>query len=163
MDRRLIHYSEKPLDKIYSEDHDSSRCGTYKTPGFWFSCEGDQDWVEWCRDNDWGDYCYAYEVFLKEDSGVLHLKDAEAIDRFSRAYGQGWGELNWLLVRADYKGLMVSPYCWERRLDNDTTWYYGWDCASGVIWDASVVERFVEIPVPDFDAEKTEITVDTEG
>ena len=35
-----------------------------------------------------------------------------------------------------------------RRLDMETRWYYGWDCASGCVWDASAVQS-VE-PLPDF-------------
>jgi hypothetical protein len=52
-----------------------------------------------------------------------------------------WGEkiyppyIDWEKVQADgYFGMEISPYLWSRRLDGGM-WYYGWDCASGVIWD----------------------------
>lgn len=28
------------------------------------------------------------------------------------------------------------------RLDNRCTWYYGWDCASGCIWDKDAIEHY---------------------
>ena len=42
--------------------------------------------------------------------------------------------INWVEVSEMYDGVEISPYQWKRRLAINFMWYYGWDCASGVIW-----------------------------
>ena len=45
---------------------------------------------------------------------------------------------DWARVGEAYPGIIIAPYIWSRRLDGPM-WYYGWDCASGCVWDPSVV------------------------
>ena len=40
---------------------------------------------------------------------------------------------------SDYQGIIIAPYLWTRRHHESTGWYYSWDCASGVIWDARAI------------------------
>lgn len=42
----------------------------------------------------------------------------------------------------------ITPYCWPARMDPDLIWYYGWDCASGCIWDASTIHQVTRITHP---------------
>jgi len=53
------------------------------------------------------------------------------------------GNINWPAVAEKYDGIIIAPYIWQRRLsDNpDHFWYYGWDCASGCIWNTEVIEE----------------------
>lgn len=44
-------------------------------------------------------------------------------------------------VRQDYAGIEISPYQYECRFE--LTWYYGWDVASGCVWDKEAI-RAVE-------------------
>ena len=44
---------------------------------------------------------------------------------------------NWDDVVRQYDGLIIAPYQWAKRCDY--SWYYGWDCASGVIWNLRAV------------------------
>jgi hypothetical protein len=39
----------------------------------------------------------------------------------------------------------VCPSCnvWECRLDPAAAWYYGWDCASGCVWNLEVIADVV--------------------
>jgi hypothetical protein len=46
--------------------------------------------------------------------------------------------IDWWQVTDLYAGIEICPYLWERRLEGGL-WYYGWDCASGCVWDASAV------------------------
>ena len=49
----------------------------------------------------------------------------------------------WPGVAAEgWAGIEIAPYIWARRLDGPARWYYGWDAASGCIWDptAAAVE-----------------------
>lgn len=45
----------------------------------------------------------------------------------------------WEKVEADgFYGIEINPYLWQRRLDGGM-WYYGWDCASGVVWNEKAI------------------------
>lgn len=46
--------------------------------------------------------------------------------------------IDWASVCRAYQGIVISPYFWSRRMG--PMWYYSWDCASGVIWDADAIE-----------------------
>lgn len=50
-------------------------------------------------------------------------------------------EIDWKKVTEEYQGIIISPYIWQRRLAPHTMWYYGWDVASGCIWDTDAIEE----------------------
>lgn len=157
---RLIHYSSEPLTKVYSREHSAQGSGAYKTPGLWVSAEGDDDWVAWCRSESWGleTFKHATEIVLAPSANVLHLAGESALDDFTEKFsGDGspiWHRtIDWLAVRAKWQGLIIAPYVWSRRLADHTGWYYGWDCASGVIWDAAAVGELRSAELPDFSEE----------
>lgn len=156
---RLIHYSEQPLVNVYSREHGQG-AGCYKTPGLWVSVEGDDDWVAWCRSEGWGieSFKHATEIVLASSAKVLHLEGETALDGFTEEFVNGRGpiwhrEVDWQAVRARWQGIIIAPYVWSRRLAGHTSWYYGWDCASGVIWDADAVGELRPAEVPQFDHE----------
>lgn len=155
--RRLIHYGTRPLTTIYSVPQNTdSTLGIGKPSGLWVSAEGEDDWQSWCRDGNFGLKQCQTEVILKPDHKVLELVGVDAIDSFHAKYsvvgykyGSGLGErlaIDWVKVAAEYQGIVIAPYVWSRRLMMDSwgkgsvsDWYYGWDCASGCIWDAEAV------------------------
>ena len=49
--------------------------------------------------------------------------------------------MDWGYLATQYQGLIIAPYLWDLRLFGPA-WYYGWDCASGCIWDLTAVESF---------------------
>lgn len=50
-----------------------------------------------------------------------------------------FNHIDWPRVEADgFHGIEISPYLWKRRLEGGM-WYYGWDCAAGVIWNKAAV------------------------
>jgi hypothetical protein len=147
-DERLAHFSDRPVTAAYdrSQEPDSR-----KPAGLWVSVEGDGDgWSDWCREESFSldRLACEHEITLTDDAHILRLDGAEAIDDFTAYYG--YSELNvpgsvlsryvdridWVLVAARYQGIIIAPYIWSRRLTDHTFWYYGWDCASGCIWDA---------------------------
>ena len=147
---RLIHYSKEPLTAVYSRAHDRNGCGCYKTPGLWVSVEGPDDWVEWCRSESFGTFDHATEVTLAPGARILHLSTVEQVEAFDLEYAGGpahFREIDWQAVRAKYQGIIIAPYQWSIRLGPN--WYYGWDCASGVIWDAAAVVALRPIEPPD--------------
>jgi hypothetical protein len=48
-------------------------------------------------------------------------------------------EIDWYRVAEQYDGIIITPYIYERRLTEYTTWYYSWDCASGCIWNGKAI------------------------
>ncbi len=142
---RLIHYSKIPLLKVESRPHEQHGAGAYKTPGLWVSVEGDDDWVAWCRSEQWSltSFAHAAEIILHQQAAIKYLSSAKDIDLFTEEFRDDArpvsGTVDWLAIRQNWQGLVIAPYCWERRLTNHTNWYYGWDCASGVIWDANAI------------------------
>jgi hypothetical protein len=142
----LEHYSKSPLLTV----HDASQPEgpTHKPIGLWVSLPGDDDWPNWCRDEDYrvDHLAYVTRFRLMPGSHVLHLKSCLDIDLFHAEYYVGgprrWdGGIDWGRVAARYDGIIIAPYQWGRRLDGDAhSWYYGWDCASGCIWDSRALE-----------------------
>jgi len=117
----------------------------YKPRGLWVSddtCE--QNWRSWCEGESFGldRLTHVHDVTIAASANILRLCCAYDIDDFTRVYRDG-GEthagINWLKVAAKYDGIIITPYIWSRRLDGDAFWYYGWDCASGCIWNSSAV------------------------
>jgi hypothetical protein len=114
------------------------------------SVEGPDDWAQWCNNSEnFSLGKYVSEIFLKEPNNVFHIKNCFELDDFHKKYKRKFDEeifnragyLDWVKIRADYSGLIITPYLYERRLADGMMWYYSWDCASGVIWDVSCIGR----------------------
>lgn len=146
---KLEHYTRKPLDKLRNRDV-TERAGHLKPAGLWVSVVGENDWPHWCRVEEFGniDKCLRYEIELKEDANILMLCDETDIDAFTldfecEAYPGipiRHKAIDWTAVAKIYAGIIIAPYIYTRRLTDHTYWYYGWDCASGCIWDVSCIE-----------------------
>ena len=46
--------------------------------------------------------------------------------------------------------MFITPYQWELRFELD--WYYGWDVASGCVWNLSVIESMEPVTRPAIEA-----------
>lgn len=56
-------------------------------------------------------------------------------------------EIDWCKVSRNFAGIIIAPYLWERRMNDNrsnwhTNWYYGWNCASGCIWNLRCIKSF---------------------
>lgn len=153
-DLPLYHYSGHSIDPFErGKFYDQSKMRWHAKPyGFWVSVG--EGWKEWCEDADFclSSLSYKYEVILFENANILHLKSAEEILEFSKKYHKStrdWDiksdtyQLDWDKVRQEYQGIIISPYQYYCRLNMDCNWYYGWDCASGCIWDLSCIQEFI--------------------
>lgn len=164
---RFVHYSAAPVLKVTSVEQIPADRGTYSKPnGFWVSAETegcDDDWRDWCLSESFGlnKLTHVHEVAFTDKADLLILKGPYGIDQFSRKYrcsDERWSGIDWQRVATRYQGIIIAPYVWARRLDGDASWYYGWDCASGCVWDAAAVAsiQLVEVvPVPVPEAETT--------
>lgn len=152
---RLYHYSAEPFvfdpTRIYRQDPREAL--PIKPNGLWCSVESDDEdsfgWREWCEREGFGlsRLTHRTELTLQPGANVLHLASSSALLAFTRRYesavavmiGSPIRQIDWTLVAHDYQGLVIAPYDWDLRLDWRTQWYYGWDCASGCIWDGTAV------------------------
>ncbi len=140
---RLLHYSGKPFElkaKRYLQppfEHDG-----FKPHGLWVSVEGADDWRSWCESEGFrpADMLYQTEIVLRQKHDVLIVDSLGALDAFQEKYTRSHHRVpsmrivDWPQVAAEWNGLIIAPYQWERRLACGFMWYYGWDCASGCIW-----------------------------
>lgn len=147
MTERLIHYTAQPFEL-------EQRCVEQKDPqtfalkpvGLWVSV--DDAWHVAALDMFGDDELqHASLVTLASDAHVLRLKTVREIDSFTEQYAIIADErfdflsrtIDWRRVAAEYQGIIIAPYQFERRLTQHTFWYYGWDCASGCIWDTAAI------------------------
>ena len=157
----LIHFSAEPLGPI--ESRGQNRQATGKPTGLWVSVEGDEDgWRDWCLSEDFSldRLAITSRIELADDAQILRVDSAAGIDELGRLFGvesEYWtgprpyfDRIDWARVAELYQGIVIAPYIWSRRLNGGAFWYYGWDCASGCIWDASAIARIdvVELATP---------------
>jgi hypothetical protein len=157
----LRHYSDqRHLRPVVWQTHEHQRMSDSpfaKPTGLWVSVNGDDDWPSWCAAENFGHENLAFEhrIRLKQVNGVLHLSSAKEIDEFTDAFGTRstpyhhqisyrTPSIDWRQVAKTYAGIIISPYCWERRMSDHTQWYYGWDCASGCIWHPMAIREVGE-------------------
>jgi hypothetical protein len=117
---------------------------TMKPHGLWFDV--DEDWKRWCIAETFRiDYLKVqHELKIKDYSSILILTSSWDLDLFTEKYDVELDHytrhynINWPTICKQYTGIIISPYCWERRME--LMWYYSWDCASGCVWDVSNIE-----------------------
>jgi hypothetical protein len=146
----LSHFTSKPLGEIRTIEQklDGDYRSCFEKPrGLWVSVDGEDDWASWCASNDFGLGNARYRVLLADSPRLLILDSGSALDDFTQRYGRMIERyqdtyIDWPAVAADYHGIIIAPYHWSRRMS--LNWYYGWDCASGCIWNADAVARVEE-------------------
>lgn len=159
---RLIHFSATPVTEVYAVQQEVKHPRDFgpKPKGLWVSDEDEYGWREWCEDNQFGEdrMTCAHLVELADDARAMTLTSAEDIDRFTDQYGHErdgghyyWAD--WERLATTHQGILITPYIWQRRMTNHTSWYYPWDCASGCIWDPAAVKSITPIDLPPTAAE----------
>jgi hypothetical protein len=150
MSEPLIHYApgETVLDPSLEYPQESG----WKPNGLWVSV--DRAWRDWCEAESFrlDAFVVPHRVTVPASTRVLRLKGPDAIDAFTRRYRSGnrlgHAMIDWSRVAAEHDGILIAPYCWSRRLTPETFWYYGWDCASGCIWNLAGVQMRAMTPNP---------------
>jgi hypothetical protein len=146
---RLTHHTDEPFELDRTRTYEQVSNFRMKPKGLWLSV--DDDWWRWCSDESFREdtFEHNYEATLVEDANVLVIDSVESFDAFCEEYATE-REPAWDLVATRYAGIIIAPYLWERRLAMEPTmfWYYPWDCASGCIWDLSVIDEWKETEKP---------------
>lgn len=155
----LSHFSYKPIDALYSVEQDArdNRYWNDKPRGFWVSVDGKNDWEEWCNAENFGKMhkTYQYRVELAPDANILHISNEDEFMAFHKEYSKDapeviyGGVILWENVAKNYQGIIIAPYLYTFRFHDQTRWYYGWDCASGCIWNADAIAGIELIREPE--------------
>jgi len=138
----LRHYSICQIEQLHPLNYRQS--DHFKPCGFWLSVG--TAWKDWCVAEYFHTHALAvtHHVELVESANVLRLSGTKDIDAFTREFGIK-NLLNdcirWKRVADLYQGIIIAPYCYERRLAMHCGWYYGWDCASGCVWDVAAIQN----------------------
>jgi hypothetical protein len=120
----------------------------FKPRGFWVSVDGDLDWQEWCESEmpSWVTKKAQHTVTLSERANILRLSSAGEVSRFHEDHRSFMDLINWNGVARKYDGIIIAPYQRAHRLNGAASnWYYGWDCASGCIWNASAIASIIPV------------------
>jgi hypothetical protein len=90
-----------------------------------------------------GNRVYAFEISL-EGLNILKITSYEELIKFEEIYlapneneymkGRKF-DIDWSKVAENYDGIEIAPYIHKARMGH--MWYYGWDVASGCIWNTS--------------------------
>lgn len=141
----LSHFAARPVGQL---ERRRNQCVDAKPRGLWLSVDGDRDWESWCIAEDFNLAALAvrHRVTLRRDANVLCLSGAEQIDDFHERYAADLAPdftlIDWRRITEAHDGIVIAPYCWPRRLKGRASrWYYGWDCASGCIWNPRAIEK----------------------
>jgi hypothetical protein len=141
----------------YSVRQDNKGCVGKPNGGLWYGCGN--SWIEWCLAEDFGlEWSYVHEIDV-DLSKIKVIDNIADFDLFSEKFGLAdefysrfvnqdfmpkFDRIDWKRLESlGFMGIEINPYLWKRRLSGGM-WYYGWDCASGCIWNAEAV-KFVKL------------------
>lgn len=159
---KLVHWSHRVVPKVRGARQNKKWGAIGKPHGFWLSDEsrGSHGWRAWCGAEGFRSYGFRYEhkIELADNAKILYLRTAKSIDDFADEYiadseinrrmaelsHASWGgpsiyEIDWKRVAKKYHGIIITPYQWKQRMGRHM-WYYGWDCASGCIWNRRAIK-----------------------
>lgn len=121
-----------------------------KPKGLWYSCNDEwKNWVMYEMPQWWESYNFKYNIQI-DMSRMLIIRTEEELLAFEQEYistgspfGPGFKVIDWSKVANNYTGIEICPYQQGARYSSD--WYYGWDIASGCIWDPSAFVSVEEV------------------
>ncbi len=141
--------SKKPFAGLWGGGVEQQKSGP-KPQGLWYACGG--EWIEWMLSEmpEWlRSYKYVYTLDL-DYSQMLKIRTLGQLEAFEKRYLsmfedrdlQGY-KIDWREVAEEYGGIEICPYQWEARMEK--LWYYGWDVASGCIWDTRLIQGITQV------------------
>lgn len=147
MSMTFSHWSPRLVTRVRGRRQLKPNMGAYSKPeGFWISVDGENDWLEWTTSEEFPRGKYRHKVKL-DKTKVLFIMTVSELDdftkRFEKVYDFGTFQdlgIDWKKVSQKYHGIVIAPYMWQRRMTRHTKWYYGWDCASGCIWNSKAIQ-----------------------
>jgi hypothetical protein len=135
---------------------------SWKPEGLWYGCGS--AWIDWCKAENFDGIGKNFYELVLDRSKILVIENLREFDEFEKRFvvdppymdafkSMGadpdrvfrHAHIDWNSVSCDYAGIEINPYQWERRLNR--LWYYGWDCASGCIWNKRAVLKVVSLNI----------------
>ena len=165
----LTHYGRKPSETFVS-DYPVARDNGHNPGGLWVSDDSDYGWTAfvqdrlfqvsayWVKARDRWHYKYDFIIDPAQAGRILVPATPKELAEFTSTYSEasprecvadgraGYGiHIDWQRMKADYKGILISPYQQELSyLNGDPAFHwYRFDCACGCFWDISSL-----VPVP---------------
>lgn len=136
-----------------------SQKASFKPSGLWYECQdgSSESWREFCEfglTDGANRYDSSYNVILN-DYEILFIPDESHFEKFTKMYSvfhprdptgsKGLDKvIDWPKVAEHYAGIEICPYLSSKQNDDDYFWYYGWDVASGCVWDMSGIKELVK-------------------
>jgi len=137
----------------------------FKPKGLWYGINF--SWLEWMRSEEpqWeGHLNYLLDI---DFTHILQLDTVDKILQFSNEYKIEYKDcphlsakgswMNWDLVASHYDGIEINPYQWSLRLE--LLWYYGWDVASGCIWNIEAIKEYRLIDLKEIESQKIIVNI----
>lgn len=163
--KKLYHYHNeyiKELDRTRKYDNSFPPAFADKPAGLWMSCNGEEGWESWCREQDFDVHGlrYKYSVTLNENANIVQITSLKKLHEFTLKYHLKnkryqsevypyfkeagacltYRCIDWKKVSEDYQGIYLETYGCNYWLKY--SWIYGWDCISACIWDLSSIKDF---------------------
>lgn len=159
---KWIHYSSSPAQILLANKKPLDPSFGMKPRGLWITPEyAKHNWYDWCMSEDFrtAELNFIHDVTFIKNANILRLDTQADIVAFTEEYGfnileslgqrsmvGGQDAIHWDLVATKYHGILIPEYHWDLRMNHLARWYYPWDCASGCIWNVSVIESIVVRP-----------------
>ena len=117
-----------------------------KPRGLWYGVG--PSWIDWVRSEmpDW-EVDNIFKIDVNQDM-MLTITNSEELLAFKKKYGittEYYNIIDWAKVASDYGGIEISPYNYKLRMEREVFWYYGWDVASGCVWNEGVITGVIKL------------------
>jgi hypothetical protein len=134
-DATKLHITHSPkLSKSMKYKPQSIR---FKPHGFWYAVGF--GWLDFATYDMQGFYddkkLHAFSINT-DRLNILKINNISELFEFDNNFKHGpdlLSSINWVKVAEQYDGIEIPVYLREARYDY--TWYYGWDVASGCVWN----------------------------
>ncbi len=135
--------SPYPSIQFENTPQSSETCIFNKPNGLWYSV-GD-GWFRVVLDRTNRLYRYLYRIDI-DLTDMMVIRNEKDIIEFTKIFGSpssGYpfdefgisDAIDWKMVAKTYTGIEIAPYIHSNSIRMNWVWYYGWDVASGCIWD----------------------------
>ncbi len=153
--------SIKPNSKIHITNNSDiiykkhKQNNSYKPVGLWYSFG--LEWLDFIIDSGMDFYLdKKLHTFLIDTNElkILKISNIEEMGNFFNEFKENndysnllslrnIAGIDWIKVSEIYDGIEIYPYLYEGRRKHN--WYYGWDVASGCIWNTEKLKHILHI------------------
>lgn len=143
-----IHYTGKLIKKLNPFPPQDNKVYTARKPiGLWYATNN--EWKEFCNELGETNNSFTYKVIIPDDFKLLVIDTLDKLLEFNEKFGfdeRGFGMImiDWEKVSKEYDGIEISPYQYNKVNGLNFSWYYGWDVASGCLWNNNFKVELIE-------------------